>query len=239
MVRKEYLVIVDPGKKRDPTAIMVMRDNYRILDGSPTAGIQDRAQHFYEIVLIEKLLEVRYTEVCDIVSVICNHTDIKNNHELLVDGTGVGEPVVDIMREKYLVPIPIVFTGGNAVNEIYQPFGKVFGGSGKLQGANVLKEIRVPKDDLVTAGQVLIQQRRVNIADGLKFADDFKRQLHAFRGKVNENGVKHEALTEAIHDDLVVCYLMGAWWFTRQRKTDEIVIPYDKPIQDWNPMDYL
>ena len=93
MVGKEKYLVIAPAK--DPTAIMVMRD---ITVSSTVPHSRDRqGATLYEIVLIEKLLEVRYTEVCDIVSVICNHTDIKNNHELLVDGTGVGEPVVDIM----------------------------------------------------------------------------------------------------------------------------------------------
>ena len=239
---KEYLIIVDPGKKRDPTAIMVMRDNFVIVDGSPRIGVPDKMQHYYEIIFIDKLLEARYTDVVDYIANIAEHRDLKNNHDLLVDGTGVGEAVIDIMREKFLVPISIVFTGGNSVNEVYQPFGKVFSDTGKLAGASVLKEIRVPKDDLVAAGQMLVQQGRLNVAEGMKFEDDFKRQLLAFRGKVNDTTqrTKHEALTEADHDDLVVCFLMGAWYFTRQRKTDEQIIPpTNNNVVDWDPNDYI
>lgn len=236
---KEYLILIDPGKKRDPTAIMVMRDNIKIVDGSQRMGTPDKIQHFYEIIHMDKVLDTRFTEVCRIVGVITEHKDIKNNHDLVVDGTGIGEVVIDIMRENLLVPVPIVFTGPGQVREVFSSFGKVFGSG--FAGAKVLKEIHVPKEDLVSAGQNIIQQGRLGIAPGLKFEDDFKRQLLMFRGKVNENkrNISYNANTEEDHDDLVVCFLMGAWWFTRSRKTDEQIIPPAKQEQNWNPMDYL
>jgi len=236
---KEYLILVDPGKKRDPTAIMVMRDNIKILDGSKRAGVPDKIQHFYEIIHLDKVIDTRFTEVCRIINVITEHRDIKNNHDLVIDGTGIGEVVIDILRENYLIPVPIVFTGPGQVREVFSSFGKVFGNG--FTGAQVLKEIHVPKEDLVAAGQNIVQQGRLAIAPGLKFEDDFKRQMLMFRGKVNEKtrNVSYNANTEEDHDDLVVCFLMGAWWFTRSRKTDEQVIPPEKQKPDWNPMDYL
>ena len=236
---KEYLILVDPGKKRDPTAIMVMRDNFTILDGSPRAGIPDKMQHGYEIVHIDKIIDTRFTEVCRIIAKITEHRQIKNNYELIVDGTGIGEVVIDILRESFLTPVPIVFTGSGQVREVFSSFGKVFGNG--FTGAQVLKEIHVPKEDLVSAGQNIVQQGRLSIAPGLQFEEDFKRQLLMFRGKVNEKtrNVSYNANTEEDHDDLVVCFLMGAWWFTRSRKTDEQIIPPAKQIADWNPMEYL
>jgi hypothetical protein len=240
---KEYLIIVDPGKKRDPAALMVMRDNFKIVDGDSRIGIPDKKQHFYEIVFIDKFVNTKYTDLVRNVCVLSEHRDLKNNHDLLVDGTGVGEAVVDIMRESYLTPIPIVFTGGGDVNEKYSEFSSVFSNAqaGKMRGAQVLKEICVPRDDLVTAGQVVSQQGRIGIVPSLKFAEDFRKQLMGFKGDPNttRKKMRYEAENEETHDDLIVCYLMGAWWFTRSRKTDEQIIPPAKQIADWNPMEYL
>jgi hypothetical protein len=188
---------------------------------------------------MDKIIDTRYTEVCRIINVIADHRDIKNNHELIVDGPGVGEVVIDILRENFLTPVPIVFTGPGQVREVFSTFGKVFGNG--FAGAQVLKEIHVPKEDLVSAGQNIVQQARLSIAPGLRFEEDFRKQLFAFKGKVNEKtrNVSYNAETEEDHDDLVVCFLMGAWWFTRSRKTDEQVIPPATQVADWNPMDYL
>lgn len=241
---KQYLIIVDPGKKRDPAAVMVMRDNIKIVNGASSINIPDKKQHFYEIVLIDKFVNTKYTDLVRNVCALSGHRDLKNNSELLVDGTGVGEAVIDIMREQYLTPIPIVFTGGGDVHEKYADFGSVFSNkqSGKMRGAQVLKEICVPRDDLVMAGQVVSQQGRIGIVPTLKFAEDFRRQLMGFKGDPNKvaKKMKYEAESDDVHDDLIVCYLMGAWYFTRHRKTDEQVLQgSQQKISDWSPMDYM
>jgi hypothetical protein len=216
----EYIITCDIARKRDYFAIMVIRDNAQIVDGSETLGTADKVIHYYEIKLIEQYQGLGYEEMADRVLDIMGNTALKFNADLVVDGTGVGDAAVEMMRKRGLNPVPIIFSGGDAPREHYTDFGTVFGGG---FGAKVLKDISVPKKDLVAAGTVMIQQGRLRIAPG-RWNEELRKQLAAFKGKVNEKtgNRRYEAETEADHDDLVVCFLMGAWWIFHRRDRDDI-----------------
>jgi hypothetical protein len=240
----EFAVIVDIAKKRDYTAIMVMRDTPEVIRGIDRLGTADRTLHYYDVSHIDKFQGLPYQDIADRVTDMMSHANLRNNADLLVDGTGVGEAAVDLIRERGNYPLPIIFTGGGQVREVYSDVGSIFGNvPGRLAGARTIKEIHVPKADLVTAGRVILQQNRLRVAKS-RWSDDFRKQLEAFRGKVNEktNRIKYEAETEQDHDDLVVCYLMGAWWLTRRKEADEIperIIGGGSGVPDWDPFDHL
>jgi hypothetical protein len=127
--------------------------------------------------------------------------------------------------------------------EHYYTFVEIFStDKNKLAGAKILKEISVPKKDLVAAGVVIMQQGRVRVAPG-RWNEDFKRQLAKFKGKVNEatGNRKYEAAAEEDHDDLVVCYLMGAWWILnrRERNANPERVSTPNTTTGWEPDDYM
>ncbi len=195
----EYIAAFDIAKKRDYFAGMVFKRE------KPVLGDEQEAE-FLDLVHIEQHGNIEYSAMADIVYNVMEHAQLKNNADLLVDGTGVGEAAIELMRKKLLEPTPIIFTGGKLASEIKPVDGSKGGWS-------------VPKADLVAAGQIIMQQRRLRVADGLRWSDDFKRQLEGFKGKVNENTMRrsYNSETEDLHDDLVVCYLMAAWWFLREK----------------------
>lgn len=242
----EYAVLVDFAKKRDFNATMVMKDTPEIVPGPEVLGRPDRILHFYDILYIEQKQKRRYHEIAEDTVKLMRHQDLAVNADLLVDGTGVGEAVVEIMREKHLFPIPIITTGSGQVREVYAEMGQVFTGAPtKLQGARTLQEIHVPKADLVAAGQALMQQGRVRVARGLRWAAEFEKQLERFRGKINEKTHRkvYEAETEEDHDDLVICFLIGSWWFTSRQSREtieerQLATGIDQP-GDWNPYDHM
>jgi hypothetical protein len=222
---KEYIIAVDIGKKRDFFATMVIRDVPRILEGVKSLDAPDRIVHHYQIVHASQAKGLRFEQMTDAVLTLAGHKELTNNSDLLIDGTGVGEALVDLLRQKGALPIPIVFTGGDQAREVYAEMGAVFGNTpGRLQAMRTIKEIRVPKADLVSAGVLLAQQGRIGIAKGLPLKAEIERQFIGFRGKVNEKTgrIKYEAETEELHDDLIVCYLMAAWWTTRDRRDGDV-----------------
>lgn len=242
---KEYTIAVDLAKKRDFYAVIVFQNVQTIIPGSKLLGSADRTIMEYDIVYIDKAKELRYPEMVERTVRIAGYSKIKNNYDLLVDGTGVGEAVVDYLREAGLYPIPIIFTSGTQVNEIYEDIGKVFGdiGGDRLQSARTLKELRIPKEDLISAGRILLEQGRVHIAKGVKYRDDFEDQMMSFTGKLNEvtKHTKYEAEDEEVHDDLVVCYSMGSWWGLHSHSIDgfkEKILPPRGHSTAWEPADY-
>jgi hypothetical protein len=239
----EFILVADIAKKRDYFALMLFHDNAQIIDGNKTLETPDRLIHYYDIQTIEQYQGLGYEEMAERIETIMRNPLLRMNADLIVDGTGIGEAAVELMRKRGLSPIPIIFSGGDAPKEHYYSFGEVFSTSpGKMAGAKILKEISVPKKDLVAAGSVIIQQGRVRAAPG-RWNEDFKRQLAKFKGKVNENtgNRKYEAETEADHDDLVVCFLMGAWWILnrKERNANPERTATENTATGWEPDDYM
>jgi hypothetical protein len=238
----EYVLAVDVAKRRDFFGIMALKDVPQTVPGNEVLGTQTRIIHFYEIKAIEKYQNLDYGDMVDRIEILMNHVELRDNTDLIVDGTGVGDAVIELIRKRGLYPVPIIFTGGSDYSEVYQPMGQIFKGTaGQLARAQVLKELRVPKKDLVTSGSILLQEGRVRVAPN-RWQEEFQKQLTKFRGKVNEKTRRtaYEAENESDHDDLVVCYLMGAWWYLHRKERDAIP---ERAISDaastWEPMDYM
>lgn len=243
---KEYICAVDIAKKRDYTTIQIYRDTPDVKHFPAESGRDPLVVNYLDLVFQAKMQAVRYTEQVKRIRELLSSINMLHNHQLLVDGTGVGEPVVDMMREQGLMPLPIVFTGGTEARPVYADFGKVFGSSGSsfgsFAGATVLKEMHVPKEDLVHAGMIIMQQGRMRMAANLQHAEDFKLQLTRFKGSVNEKTGRrsYNNETDEIHDDLVVTYLMASWWITYRRVTEkERVVRSSDNNADYNPFDYV
>ena len=134
---------------------------------------------------------------------------------LVVDATGVGAAVVDLLRQADLAPVPIVIHGGDAV------------------GRDGHGGYRVPKRDLVSVLQVLLQGRRLRVAEGLPEAAILTRELAAFRVKITASG--HDSYgagggdlewRERPHDDIVLATALAAWyarWATPPRLTLDVL----------------
>ena len=118
----------------------------------------------------------------------------RDRPELVVDATGVGRPVLDVMRERGLKPIGITITGGiDAVEREWN-------------------DIRVPKRTLAAIMQVVLQSGRLKIAADMELTPALTRELETFKVKINVNGSEaFEAWRETDHDDLVLAAALAVW----------------------------
>ena len=119
---------------------------------------------------------------------------------LAVDATGVGRPVVDLLRAAGLRPIAVTVTGGDtATNE----------------GMNW----RIPKRELVTGVQLALQQGRLRIARALPEAETLIRELNNYKVTISETGHdSYGAWRESDHDDLVFAVGLAVWSANRERR---------------------
>ncbi len=80
----------------------------------------------------------------------------------------------------------------------------------------------VPKKDLVTCLQLLLQGRRLKVAKGLPDADLLSREMQNFRMKnVPLSGSDPMiAWREGQHDDLVLAMALACWWAERYPPSD-------------------
>jgi hypothetical protein len=122
---------------------------------------------------------------------------------LLVDKTGVGAVVLDSFTHARISAVAITLHGGSSVTRDPQRAG-----------------FRVPKRDLVTVTQVLLQNGRLRVAAGLPEAETLKRELLNFRVKIDPKTAhdSYEHWRENMNDDLVLAVSMAAWfrqWWNR------------------------
>ena len=120
---------------------------------------------------------------------------LANDAVLLVDATGVGRPVIDMLEQANLQPHAITITGGSTVT---------------ADGF----EFRVPKRDLAMAVQVLLQNRRLVFAAELPLLDVLKQELQSFEVKINPDTAHDSYLSwrEGAHDDLVLAVALACWY---------------------------
>jgi hypothetical protein len=115
---------------------------------------------------------------------------------LAVDATGVGRPVVDLLRRARLEcrVQAVTITAGHAATA--GPDG-----------------VNVPKKELVSVLQVLLQTRRLKVADALPDAGTLVHELTTFQTKVTLAGNEtFGAWREGAHDDLVLAVALAAWF---------------------------
>jgi hypothetical protein len=128
------------------------------------------------------------------------HRVAKPKVELLVDKTGVGRAVTDILKARGLRFTGIVIHGSETTHH--------------TGGAHY-----VPKKDLVAALEVPFDTDRLKIAEGLKLWPTLKEELQNFRRKQNPktSHVSFEHWREGDHDDLVLACALACWGATARR----------------------
>jgi len=119
---------------------------------------------------------------------------------LVVDNTGVGVAVTDLLKGKGLRFTPVTITGGDRAHKA----------SGNW---------RVPKRDLVSALEVPFHTGELRVAKGLKLWPVLREELVNFRRKINLKSAhdSYEHWRETDHDDLVLATALACWWTTRRR----------------------
>ncbi|MFA5003132.1 MAG: hypothetical protein WC502_09195 [Methanolinea sp.] len=216
---------VDLGQQNDFTAICVVEATPTIYE--ITTPSQDPEYHrpmeskeiiestpiSHAVRHLERAIGIPYPEV--VRKIIKLQRTLGGRGILVVDHTGCGRPVVDMMREVPLDPIAITITGGDAMSHDGMDF-------------------RIPKRDLVGALVVALQTHRLKIAKSLPDADTLTAELLNFRVKISERGHdSYEAWREGQHDDLVLSVALAVWaaeYMFTQRETEIFSfddIPYE------------
>lgn len=143
-------------------------------------------------------LGTSYPDIVANVAGLMKSPPLNREAMLIVDQTGVGRPVVDMFRAKGIPLVGVTITGGNAVTSD--------GVGGFL----------VPKRDLISNLQVLLQTGRLKFAEQLADGPALIKELLAYEVKVSDSG--HDSYGNgraAAHDDMVLSVAMAAWYAER------------------------
>lgn len=111
---------------------------------------------------------------------------------LIVDYTGVGRPVVDLLNDHGINTIGLTITGGRKSNWATG------------------RSVTVPKVEMITRLQVAIQYGSLLLAKGIECMDIIIKELINFT-LTSGRGVKMEA-SGGYHDDTVMSLAMAVWY---------------------------
>jgi hypothetical protein len=185
-----YAIGVDLGQQRDHTAVAIMESSEIVLDVRNRVTFENlrerrtRLRHLYRVPL-----GVPYPDVVRIVKDIASAPALDGRSTVILDATGVGAPIVDLLKRAGMRArlVPVTITPGDRENSNGSSF-------------------RVPRRDLIAGLQVLFEDPKFEISRTLPYAKPLVDELARMRGNFSTAG----------HDDLVFA-LSLAWWWTRKR----------------------
>jgi hypothetical protein len=186
----EFFLGLDLGQSSDYTALAVLERTMRPRPDSP----REKEGHYGVRFLKRWQLGTAYEDIIEDLRAIMGQLPL-DLPDLVPGQTGVGQAVVQMIRRAKLGACvrPVLITAGHQV----------------LRGED--DSMHVPKKELASTLQVLLQQRRLKIAP-MPERDLLTKELLAFRVKVTVAGNEtFEAWRERDHDDLVLAIALGAW----------------------------
>jgi hypothetical protein len=185
-----FYVGLDLGKKHDPAAIAVVE---RFDRGQPFAPV---VFHRVGVRHVERVaLGTPYPRVVERVRELVQSAPLRGRCSLAVDATGVGEPVVDLLRTGRLGCdlCAVTITSGEYAHNNGQAWS-------------------VPKRDLIAHVQVLMERDELRIARRMRDVGSLVRELLDMQSTTTVSGRRRfGAEGYGQHDDLVIALALACW----------------------------
>jgi hypothetical protein len=212
-----FVIGLDLGQKQDYTAVAVVEKFDRGLAEKPMLYLRHLERY---------PLATPYGEQMDRVAALVRkikrqadphrppHPNLIVNPppppELVVDATGVGMGVVEMLKDRGLSYRAVSITGG-------------------ISETSSRGTYHVPKRNLVSRAVAPFEGHRLKIAKGMRLVEELVSELENFKVKVNLRTAhdSYEAWREADHDDLVLALALACWW--AERRSGIWVMP-KKPV---------
>lgn len=196
----EFFAGLDLGQAQDFTALSILErltTHYSRLEWAEHGGPPPPVAARYELRWIERFpLGTSYPVQVTRVVAVLGQPPLKGHVRLILDHTGCGRPVYDLfVATKLQCPLwGVTIHGGDTVSHESGLF-------------------RVPKRDLVSAAQVLMQNGRLKIASSLPESALLTKELQNFKMKIAASGHdSYESWRESEHDDLVLSLSLACWF---------------------------
>ncbi len=214
----KYFVGVDLGSVTDFTVIALVEREEKIVPASVEKRDMEHIETRYLLRHLERIKDLPYPDIVGRIREMFSDPDLKYNGVLLVDITGLGMPVFQMMLKGGLSPTGITITGGETVS--------------KSSGA-----YNVPKSHLISSMMVLLQSGRFKYSPDLKLGEVFEKEMQAFQLKTNLKTGTTQYEGENEHDDIVIAVCLATWYASQ---TDPHMSEYFPEAfneqQEWNPL---
>lgn len=186
--KQDVLVGLDLGQQNDYTVLSVLMVGKQ--------GIfQQKTSSLYSLSYLKRVpLNVPYPKVVNWVSDLTHNHFNKYNYRCVVDYTGVGRPIVDMLRERNVHVIAVNTTGGT------------------FTSWKSSTEVSVPKRDIVTALKVTLESYRLIFVDNLPTSNDIVKEFINFTEKKTEFANLQYEAKYGYHDDIVMSIGLAVWY---------------------------
>jgi hypothetical protein len=194
-----FYIGVDLGQKHDHTAVAIVErpervseNQQRIYNALAPLPWELRVRRVQRV-----MLGTPYPRVVEMIREITRERLIKGDCAVVVDGTGVGAPVIDMLRAADLgcEITAVTITGG------------------ERQSGKGSSWVSVPKKDLISAVQLALEKGELRIARRMGDVMTLVRELV----DVQISGTRIGAARAGEHDDLVIALALACWRARRPR----------------------
>src|SRR5918998_2215958 len=198
-----FYVGLDLGQAADYTALAVVQDGKK-------RNQEGKLEKFLHLRHLERYpLRTLYPDIAEGVAALMGAPELspdefegvrikRTRPELVVDQTGVGPAVTDLLKKRGVRFRAVTITGGNQI---------IYGGG----------SWHVPKRDLVGALEVAFHTGELQTAEDMQLWPELKKELLNFRRKINlkTSHDSYEHWRGGDHDDLVLACALACWWARR------------------------
>jgi len=138
-------------------------------------------------------LGLSYPVIVDRVAEIVSRPEIHSQGALVVDATGLGAPVVDLLRKARLPVrlVPIVITSGEQLSAAHG-------------------NLRVPRANLIAALSLGLQLDRLHVAAAIPGSHLLFQELLRFQ--IRPTAADSASARDSEHDDLVLSVALANWY---------------------------
>jgi hypothetical protein len=210
---RRFCVGLDLGQANDPTAIAIVEHhrtplNDFAVDHDRKVTTQ-RVEEFFDMRHLERLpLGTTYPDISGYVAGVMARNPLREGAQLVVDQTGCGRPVCDILRRTGLRFIAVTITGGDTETRVSHD------------------EWRVPKHLLITSLDAKLATKELRFSEKLKEAAAMKTELQDFRRSISATGFVTFNARSGAHDDLILATALAVYWLGgRKSRGDFAVVP--------------
>ena len=205
---RNYFIGVDLGQQRDFTAIAVVE---RLETVSQTfewvkyARVEKSLTTTYRLRHLERVkLGTPYPQVVQRIRNVARSGFLSGRCTVVADATGVGAPVVDLLRAADLgcMVQAVTITGGQAAARSHGRWS-------------------VPKRDLIHGIRIMLETNELRAAKGLREWRCFVEEMVHVRMQMTAEGNETYGATDGLHDDLVLAVALACWG-ARRRAIGEV-----------------
>lgn len=192
-LRRHYTFGVDFGQTRDFTAMAVLEQRWKMATPEEFQRSAGRAYHGEYVYTVVKLARVElgtpYTDIADWVREEVNLVDDRLKRTVVIDGTGVGTAVRDVLRTRGLraTLVNTVITGGEKPG--YREDGRA---------------TYVARTELMSRLAVAVENGEFSVDARCKEQDRLARELAGLRRRGKPAG--------GDTDDLAFALALAVWW---------------------------